>query len=321
MQDHNQEFDLKIRSILEEGELQPRKGVWKNISERLDEREDESRVIPVHRPIYEHPVFRWAGAALSLAVLSIGVFIVAGNRTQEPISRDPLVADKVELIVPEIEKPTTLEENLGISTSQVSTTNTTLATPIIHEGSPETILSEPEQSAIEPESQIETQEKNSVDNPAVVKSEVTESVEPESFSDPFAELVNDDWNNRRKRSKRNSGGVSLYAQGAIGSNDPDYSGRSSVSYLAPSSYNSSGISENSTSTYGIPFTVGLGVRVYLLPRLSLGIGLDYSLLTRTFTGTYSEEGQSENSVSGEVRHTMQYIGVPVELFYDILRSP
>ena len=82
---------------------------------------------------------------------------------------------------------------------------------------------------------------------------------------------------------------------------------------------SSGIRELTESTYGIPLTLGLGVRFYLLPRFSIGTGVDYSLLTRTFTGTYTEEG-GQTEVSGDVQHTMHYIGVPLDLYYDILSS-
>ena len=73
--------------------------------------------------------------------------------------------------------------------------------------------------------------------------------------------------------RRNAGhrGLSLYAQGSIGSNEADLR-RAAVSMMAPGS--ASGFSELGPSTYRIPFTLGLGVRFYLTPRLSLGTGLD-----------------------------------------------
>ena len=92
--------------------------------------------------------------------------------------------------------------------------------------------------------------------------------------------------------------------------------------MAPGS-SSSGISELSTSTYGIPLTLGLGVRFYLLPGFSIGTGVDYSLLTRTFTGTYTGPGDSrkpEATEAGDIQHNMQYLGVPLDLYYDILSS-
>ena len=75
----------------------------------------------------------------------------------------------------------------------------------------------------------------------------------------------------------------------------------------------SGFSELSSSTYGVPFTLGLGARIQLLPRFSVGTGLDYSLLTRSFTGSFEGE-------SGSISHTLQYLGIPVNFFYDIVSS-
>ena len=71
--------------------------------------------------------------------------------------------------------------------------------------------------------------------------------------------------------------------------------------------------ELGASSYGVPFTVGLGIRFYVAPRLSIGTGLDYSLLSRTFSG-------SVDGSSGSVSHTMQYLGIPVNLYYDIISS-
>ena len=52
-----------------------------------------------------------------------------------------------------------------------------------------------------------------------------------------------------------------------------------------------GIKETSTNTtYGIPVSAGLGVRLDFTPRWSLGIGVNYTMLTRKFYGTYTQVG-------------------------------
>ena len=78
------------------------------------------------------------------------------------------------------------------------------------------------------------------------------------------------------------------------------------------------ISENTESVYGIPLSFGLGARIYLSNRFSLGTGVNYSLLTRSFNGSYTAPGKER--VSGDIRHTIQYIGVPLNLYYDILST-
>ena len=104
--------------------------------------------------------------------------------------------------------------------------------------------------------------------------------------------------------------TALYAQGAIGSNEASPRPAPGA-WMAPGG--ESGFSELGASTYGVPFTVGLGVRIYLLPRLSIGTGLDYSLLTRSFTGSFDGE-------SGTVSHTLQYIGVPANVYFDLISA-
>ena len=75
------------------------------------------------------------------------------------------------------------------------------------------------------------------------------------------------------------------------------------------------ISENTESTYGIPLSFGLGARFYLSNHLSVGTGLTYSLLVRSFNGTFID---GTRNVTGDVRHSIQYLGIPLNLYYDIL---
>ena len=51
----------------------------------------------------------------------------------------------------------------------------------------------------------------------------------------------------------------------------------------------------------------------MTPRLSIGTGIDYTLLSRTFAGSYAD-------VPGSVHHTLRYVGIPVRLYYDIISS-
>ena len=108
----------------------------------------------------------------------------------------------------------------------------------------------------------------------------------------------------------------LYAQSGLGGNDSNISyGGTGISRMAPGAGSEdAGISEASSSTYGVPFTVGLGARFHVAPRLSLGTGLEYSLLTRTFTGTYS------TSYTGGIAHYVQYVGIPVNAYYDLIQT-
>ena len=58
------------------------------------------------------------------------------------------------------------------------------------------------------------------------------------------------------------------------------------------------------------------MRFSVTDKLSLGTGLDYSLLTRSFKGTYS--GSLSERYEGTIFHNVQYLGVPLNVYYNLL---
>ena len=74
------------------------------------------------------------------------------------------------------------------------------------------------------------------------------------------------------------------------------------------------------SSYAIPVTFGLGVKVALTKRWSLGTGVNYTLLQRTFSGVYTkvQDGETVTKLSSDVRNSIHYIGVPLNVYYDIV---
>ena len=83
-----------------------------------------------------------------------------------------------------------------------------------------------------------------------------------------------------------------------------------------------GIEETSTkSTYGIPVSAGVGVKIGLSPRWAVGIGANYTMLTRTFYGKYTlvnPDGTIASSTSSDIRNTQHYVGIPVNVYYSII---
>ena len=69
--------------------------------------------------------------------------------------------------------------------------------------------------------------------------------------------------------------------------------------------------------------MGAGVKFDFTPRWSLGVGLNYTCLTRTFDGTYShvnEAGIVDNVVNSDIRNSQHYLGIPVNAYFNILDS-
>ena len=314
MQEEFKDFDLEVRSMLEDAEVKPSHRVWRGISSRLDAASAAGSESPAW--------MRWAGAALAFAAaLGLGVFLVGTQPKEIPSSEDvALVAevsgslqgsqdfqtDATGLLaeaVPQQEEPRS-KATRGREASRpggvAAADNNNYGAIADNDSAEAAIVAEP----------AEEQEEAAAEKRASVSSRPGaaynySSKEDSAEEDGFALLEAEDA--RRGRSARRT---ALYLKGAVGGNDSDM--RTSRPYAAMAPGNgTSGISELSTSTYGVPFTLGLGVRFYLVGGLSIGTGIDYSLLTRTFTGKY-------DGTAGNVSHTLQYIGVPLGLYYDLL---
>ncbi len=77
-----------------------------------------------------------------------------------------------------------------------------------------------------------------------------------------------------------------------------------------------------SSSYSIPLTFGLGAKVNFTKRWAVGVGVNWTMLRRTFNGRYVKvENGVSKSADTEVQHTLQYIGIPVNAFYNIIESP
>ena len=75
MQDKYNDFDLQIRSMLEDAEVKPSRRAWRGISSRLD------AAAATGTAAYAAWA-KWAGAALACAAVAVGVFFLGtGNQT------------------------------------------------------------------------------------------------------------------------------------------------------------------------------------------------------------------------------------------------
>lgn len=136
----------------------------------------------------------------------------------------------------------------------------------------------------------------------------------------------DEWPEEDEKERRSTKKTSIVLSGTAGTNSIQNSGangpfkRPSIS-PAPLK---TGIKQTSTeATYSLPVSVGAGIKIGLSPRWALGVGVDYTLLTREFYGTYTHlnsEGIEDRKVSSDIRNSQHYIGIPVNAYYSILSS-
>lgn len=296
--DKHIESDILMRSILSEAEEEVPAHIWEGVSSELDRIEGIRTVKPVRLWFR-----RSAIAVAAAAAVAVGVF-VDWNGSDEFVpsagKRDMIAVvphDRVEI-------STFLPEAAGL-----------------HDLKLREITADAEDDVAKAmeivEKQIvEQQENQSTSETIVSKPAETESEAKEYFPEIWPDEADEE--GRRQR-------ISLVVSGLAGSNGTQKSAsgvikRPTMSTAKPVT----GVVQKSTeSTYGLPVSLGAGVKIGLSPRWSLGVGANYSLLVRKFFGTYTlvnEAGEVEHSVTSDVRNTQRYLGIPVNAFYNILES-
>ena len=315
MQDKWQEFDLMFKSQLEDAEVKAPRSVWRAVSSRLDKAAAAEVLARTEKSTSR---WKWAGAALAFAAaLGAGLFFT-GTFKNEPSagSGAPLVAQTAELSTG-LSAPVEILENQAVVKHETVVPPTRGSRTVIAGEQGKDVSALPEisnEAAVEevPAGFKSVEEKPVTDTPDA-KPAHGKAAEPEDNGAAWAKIMAEDDDVRVVRRK-----PVLYAQGALSGNDSEITARN-VGRMAPSATSQTdiGITESSTSVYGVPFSVGAGVRFYLADRLSLGAGLDYSLLTRSFSGVYSADGKT--SYKGDIAHRMRYLGIPVNVYYDVFR--
>lgn len=305
MQDNWQEFDRMIGSTLQDAEEKAPRRVWRAVSARLDQAAAAAAW------------WRWAVPAFAMAALvALGLFLTGTFNKTAPVAAgtDIIVAqntDNSEELVPTEQLPESPEEQAvqdsGLKTA-AATRRLAQAGSSAADNAAQAVSDQTESDG-----QVVSQTEEVADSPSA------DTVKDSQVSDQEAAEAAEQWARIESEDARLASRIkfsNLYAQGGVGGNDSNISyGGNGISRMAPGKGSpSAGITESSTSTYGVPFTIGLGARFNVAPKLSLGTGLEYSLLTRTFTGSYSD------SYTGSIAHNVQYVGIPVNVYYDLFST-
>jgi len=293
------ESDDLMRSILSQGEEDVPAHVWEGISSELDRIDGISR---------RKTVMLWfrrsAVAAAAAAAVAVGVF------TDWNVNGDivPATSDKGLIAVaesPEINAGYELSSPAAISERKL-----------------------PSYLAYVPEEETETVETVAVPaEPAEAPQKQEPAKEPQGTvsagNEPAAETWPEIWEDDETEKIRKRRRTALTLSGIAGTNSVQSSGlsplrRPSMSTSRPKT----GVEQKSSeSTYGLPVSLGAGVKIGLSDRWSLGVGANYTILTRKFFGTYTkvnQEGTIEESVSTDIRNAQHYVGIPVNAFYSIV---
>jgi hypothetical protein len=315
----NEDFDLQVRSMMDQAQEPAPAGAWEAISSRLDAlaaaglQPAASEAPAAARPVRR--VWYWAGAALAMAAaIALGIFFSGTSDNNSNLinitSGEGLVAQEVAPVA-EV-APRGQNSPLVTTTPEKSASRGQIEADMTTAPVDQTVRSEKQ-----PVSGTNSENSDVRSENAPVSGTNAETVQTPSQPsapsatkpavDPFAQMAFED---SRKAPRRAP--VSLTISGGSTSNN---STAGNVLQGAPGHYFQDGISEKSQSSFGIPVIVGLGVSYPIGDKLSIGTGLDYSILTRTFEGRYIEGSTVKD---GDFNHTLQYIGIPVDLSLKLL---
>jgi hypothetical protein len=151
-----------------------------------------------------------------------------------------------------------------------------------------------------------------------VTSKSSDKESQESYEDPFAKMEYED------RMASNHVKVSFVVNGQLESNgDPNNNlNLGPLKINNPSAPTKTTLTELSESTFGVPISFGVGTRIKLSKHWAIGAGMNYSLLTRTFTGTYTKVKNDVivRTITADVNNQQHFIGIPINAFYNIVNN-
>lgn len=308
MQMNDKEFDQIVRSMMMDAEEEVPSRVWSSVSSQIG-KASSTKVVALNWKRIS------AGVAAAAAIVA-GVFIfnrptISQTNTETDMVADLSVDRNASQAVPVFDAIPSGKGSENLIAQSAPSRNYGAAAQsailpaeddAVSVGT-EAIVNTPETKdaeMAEPAERTSRREENSVEGPV-------------SAADPFAQMAFED----SQRPERH--GVSFKIGGDVSTN----SGAAGVSHSRmsrPGDTQHSITQISKESSYSVPISFGLGIRVPMTGKWSVETGLTYSFLERTFTGVYREavEGAPDTVINGDIRSSLHYVGIPVNFTYDIL---
>ena len=308
-------FDLEIRSMLENAREDVPEGLWQGIESRLP------------APAKARPAAIWwkiasATGAVAAAV-ALTVFFSTRPVVQNPVdiipSQDSGLSQLMETpLAPETGnmKPLSIGQVLGESVSETDGEDVT-------ETAEESVVEE--NAAAGTAGKEETAPAAGTEETAVAdETAVREENTAENWIRKYESADFDERGEELQRSRKEKRGVvlSAYADALSNSNTAK---ASDINMLKrPAVPQATTIEETGESRYAIPVAAGIGLRFDVSKRFSIGTGVSWSYLTRSFSGQFNEldaDGAIINQTGyTNIRNSQHYIGIPLNLYVDIIRK-
>lgn len=309
----NIESDILMRSILSEAQEDVPAHIWEGISSELDRLETVKA---------RKPVLIWfrrsAIAVAAAAAVAAGVF--ADWNKDDTMSLQPSPDGMI--AVADTQKPQG-EEIFNPSDKHITATIEQRATTIeqrAEEVRENFYLADAEEEVrlAEHMAQVKATEAEPAQQEQRTEQEMAKQEQRTEQKEYFPEnWPEDDVRNEKKQR------VSVTLSGLAGTNSTRNKASSPLRrpQMSTAKPKTGVVQKSKESTYGLPISFGAGVKIGLSENWSIGTGVDYTILTKKFYGTYTlvnNVGSIENSVTSDVRNIQQYIGIPINAFYNIV---
>ena len=304
-------FDLEIRSMLENAREDVPEGLWQGIESRLP------------APAKARPAAIWwkiasATGAVAAAV-ALTVFFSTRPVVQNPVdiipSQDSGLSQLMETpLAPETGNLKSLSIGQVLGESFPENDGKTFT-----ETSGECVVEENAAAGTAGESIVEEEETAVADETAVREENTAENwirkYESADFDESGGEL-------QGSRKEKRGVVLSAYADALSNSNTAK---ASDINMLKrPAVPQATTIEETGESRYAIPVAAGIGLRFDVSKRFSIGTGVSWSYLTRSFSGQFNELDADGAIISQtgytNIRNSQHYIGIPLNLYVDIIRK-
>lgn len=317
-------FDQSLKSVMEKAQEEVPSRVWDAVSGKLDRK---PRTVILKR------IFTYSAIA---AALVVGALVSMPLLKDKDVSHDniALTSKSANKPVESVQEPAENNGNEALAMAEptkvenkrtaISRHSATMAQSPVEAGgtlSKELSNTSTEDNTVESADHSEVQVPVQAQSPKSQESVTSKSSDKESqesYEDPFAKMEYED------RMASNHVKVSFVVNGQLESNgDPNNNlNLGPLKINNPSAPTKTTLTELSESTFGVPISFGVGTRIKLSKHWAIGAGMNYSLLTRTFTGTYTKVKNDVivRTITADVNNQQHFIGIPINAFYNIVNN-
>lgn len=302
-------FDESLRRKLSGAGEMPPERVWDGIVSALD-----AAPVGTGKPS-RGKVLLLSGLGFASVAAAIAAFFLLRTPAVENIAGEDMIAEVVETVEP-VEPETAVAEVVAPEIAKAVNPETAVAEVVVPE------IAE----AVNPETAVAEALKESVDTMEMttVETDEPETELAEAFLDENESTTIDIIRNGEKRLTADAD-ESVYEL-CIGGNSFVGPGKkteqirmmSQGRFKIPTS--TSVVENNDTDYYYLPMSFGVGIKFRILKWLDVGIGVNYTLLSKRVSGRYYEYDSAGNLTrycSTELKNSQHYIGVPLDIYFNI----